>query len=74
VRNKLFERLFWILARAIDLEAKLFNESREGFTSRVVAYNVGDACSLVESGFECVTGEYDDEEKSLENETSKDAR
>ena len=43
----------------IDLEAKLFNESSEGFTSRV-AHNVGEACSLIESGFEYVTGEYND--------------
>jgi integrase/rubredoxin len=43
----------------IDLEAKLFNESNEGFTSRV-AHNVGEACSLIESGFEYVTGEYND--------------
>lgn len=43
----------------IDLESKLFNNSSEGFTSRV-AHNVGEVCSLVESGFEYVTGEYND--------------
>jgi len=43
----------------IDLESKLFNSTSEGFTSRV-AHNVGEACSLIESGFEYVTGEYDD--------------
>jgi len=43
----------------IDLETKLFNTTSEGFTSRV-AHNVGDACSLVEAGFEYVTGEYND--------------
>jgi hypothetical protein len=43
----------------IDLESKLFNESNEGFTSRV-AHNVGEACSLIEAGFEYVTGEYND--------------
>jgi integrase len=43
----------------IDLESKLFKESNEGFTSRV-AHNVGEACSLIEAGFEYVTGEYND--------------
>jgi integrase len=43
----------------IDLETKLFNNTSEGFTSRV-AHNVGEVCSLVESGFEYVTGEYND--------------
>ena len=43
----------------IDLESKLFNDTSEGFTSRV-AHNVGEACSLVEAGFEFVTGEYND--------------
>jgi len=43
----------------IDLESKLFNESSEGFTSRV-AHNVGESCSLIEAGFEYVTGEYND--------------
>jgi integrase len=43
----------------IDLESKIFNESSEGFTSRV-AHNVGEACSLIEAGFEYVTGEYND--------------
>jgi hypothetical protein len=43
----------------IDLEAKLFNDSSEGFTTRV-AQNTGEACSLIEAGFEYVTGEYND--------------
>jgi len=43
----------------IDLEAKIFNSTSEGFTSRV-AHNVGEACSLIEAGFEYVTGEYND--------------
>jgi integrase len=43
----------------IDLEAKLFNTSNENFTSRV-AHDVGEACSLIEAGFEYVTGEYND--------------
>jgi hypothetical protein len=43
----------------IDLATKLFSDSSEGFTSRV-AHNVGEACGLVESGFEYVTGDYDD--------------
>lgn len=43
----------------IDLESKLFNTSSDGFTTRV-AGNVGEASSLIESGFEYVTGEYGD--------------
>jgi integrase len=43
----------------IDLESKLFNTANEGFTSRI-AHNTGEACNLIESGFEYVTGEYDD--------------
>ena len=43
----------------IDLETKLFNSSNDGFTSRV-AHNVGESCSLVETGFDYVTGEYND--------------
>jgi hypothetical protein len=41
------------------VESKLFNNTSEGFTSRV-AHNVGEACSLIEAGFEYVTGEYND--------------
>ncbi|MCK4434488.1 tyrosine-type recombinase/integrase [Candidatus Bathyarchaeota archaeon] len=43
----------------IDLETNLFNNANDGFTSRV-AHNTGEACSLVEVGFEYVTGEYND--------------
>lgn len=43
----------------IDLESKLFNSTGDGFTTRV-AGNVGEACSLIESSFEYVTGEYND--------------
>jgi hypothetical protein len=43
----------------IDLENKLFNNTSEGFTSRV-AHNVGEACSLIEAGFEYAIGEYND--------------
>jgi hypothetical protein len=43
----------------IDLESKLFNTSSDGFTTRI-ARNVGEAFSLIESGFEYVTGEYSD--------------
>jgi len=43
----------------IDLEAKIFNSPNDGFICRI-AHNVGEAVSLVESGFEYVTGEYDD--------------
>jgi len=41
------------------LEAKLFGNSKEGFTVRI-AHDVGEAASLIESGFEYVTGEYTD--------------
>ena len=43
----------------INLESKLFNSTDDGFTVRV-AHNTGEACSLVEAGFEYVTGEYTD--------------
>lgn len=43
----------------IDLESKLFNNTNDGFTVRV-AHNVGEATSLIEVGFEYVTGEYND--------------
>ena len=43
----------------IDLDTKLFNSEGEGFTVRV-AHDAGEAASLIEAGFEYVTGEYND--------------
>jgi len=43
----------------IDLETALFHSTNDEFTVRV-ASNAKEACSLVESGFEYVTGEYGD--------------
>ncbi len=43
----------------IDLEAKLFRDSGDGFTVRI-AHDVGEAAALIEAGFEYVTGEYAD--------------
>jgi len=43
----------------IDLEKNLYNSSEEGYTTRV-AINTGEACNLIEAGFEYVTGEYAD--------------
>lgn len=43
----------------INLEKALFNGNDEGFTSRV-ATNVGEACSLIETGFEYITGDNSD--------------
>jgi hypothetical protein len=43
----------------IDLEATLFHDSNEGYTTRI-ALGAGEACSLIEVGFEYVTGEYND--------------
>lgn len=43
----------------IDLEAKLFGKSSDGFTVRI-AHDVGEAASLTEAGFEYTTGEYND--------------
>ena len=43
----------------ISLEASLFNPTNDEFTVRV-AKNVKEACALVETGFEYVTGEYHD--------------
>jgi integrase len=44
----------------IDLEKALFNSTNQDeFTVRAAA-NIGEACSLVEAGFEYVTGDYAD--------------
>ena len=43
----------------IDLKSKFFNSENDGFTVRV-AHDVGEAASLIEAGFEYVTGEYND--------------
>jgi integrase len=43
----------------IDLENKLFTSQNDGFTVRV-AHDVGEAATLIEAGFEYVTGEYSD--------------
>lgn len=43
----------------IDLESKLFTSQNDGFTVRV-AHDVGEAATLIEAGFEYVTGEYSD--------------
>jgi len=43
----------------IDLEAKIFGKSSDGFTVRI-AHDVGEAAALAEVGFEYVTGEYHD--------------
>jgi hypothetical protein len=36
------------------LEAKIFGNSSEGDTTRI-AHNTGEACNLIEAGFEYVT-------------------
>jgi len=43
----------------IHLESKLLNSIGDSHTARM-AHNVGEACSLAESGFEYITGEYAD--------------
>jgi len=43
----------------VQIEEKLFKEADDGFTCRI-AHNVGEATTLVEAGFEYVTGEYSD--------------
>jgi len=43
----------------IDLEASLFTAAEDEFIVKV-ASNIEEACSLVEVGFEYVTGDYDD--------------
>lgn len=43
----------------MNLESKFFNRIGDVFTLRI-AHNAGEACSLVESGFEYVAGEYSD--------------
>jgi len=48
----------------IDLETALFHSTNDEFTVRV-ASNAKEACSLIESGFDYVTGEYSDGGKIL---------
>jgi hypothetical protein len=43
----------------INLEAYIFQTTDDQFTTRV-ADNVKEACTLIETGFEYVTGEYND--------------
>ena len=43
----------------IDLEAKIFGKSSDGFTVRI-AHDVGEAAALTEVGFEYTTEEYSD--------------
>jgi hypothetical protein len=43
----------------VQLYEKLFKDYNDNFITRV-AHNVQEACSLVETGFEDVTGEYGD--------------
>jgi len=43
----------------IDLAAKRFGKSSDGFTVRI-AHDVGEAAELTEAGFEYTTGEYSD--------------
>lgn len=43
----------------VQIEEKLFKEADDGFTCRI-AHNIGEATTLVEAGFEYVTGEYSD--------------
>ena len=47
----------------INLEKAIFQSPQDDeFTVRA-ANNVEEACSLIEVGFECVTGEYKDDDK-----------
>jgi hypothetical protein len=43
----------------IELEKVVFGPGQDEFTVRV-ANNVGEACELIEAGFEYVTGDYED--------------
>lgn len=43
----------------IDMETAIFRNTNDEFTVRV-ANNVGEACQLIEAGFEYATGEYTD--------------
>jgi integrase len=43
----------------VQLDEKLFKEWNDNFITRV-AHNVQEACALVETGFEFITGEYND--------------
>jgi hypothetical protein len=48
----------------IDLDVALFMKTNGQFTVRV-ASNVNEACDLIETGFEYVTGDYNDGGKIL---------
>jgi hypothetical protein len=43
----------------VQLDKNLFSESDDSFTTRI-AHNTQEACPLIETGFEFVTGEYND--------------
>jgi len=47
------------VALYVQIDARLFKDTDEGFTCRV-AHNIGEAIGLIEAGFEYVTGEYSD--------------
>jgi hypothetical protein len=53
----------------VQLDEKLFKECSDNFITRV-AHNAQEACTLVETGFEYVTGEYSDGGKSSAKENS----
>jgi hypothetical protein len=56
----------------VDLEATLFGKSSDVFTVRI-AHDVGEAAALTETGFEYITGEYNDGGKTLENINSENS-
>lgn len=55
LRHKKLENI----AIYVQIDERLFKDSDEGFTCRI-AHNTGEAISLIEVGFEYVTGEYGD--------------
>jgi integrase len=55
LRHKKLENI----ALYVQIDESLFKDSDEGFTCRI-AHNTGEAISLIEVGFEYVTGEYSD--------------
>jgi len=59
VKNLLRHKKLDNIALYVQIDERLFKDADDGFTCRI-AHNAGEAVSLIETGFEYVTGEYTD--------------
>jgi len=59
VKNLLRHKKLDNIALYVQIDERLFKDADDGFTCRI-AHNTGEAISLIETGFEYVTGEYTD--------------